>query len=89
MCEKAKAYDGVKANDESVERFFSALIRVSGRATWIAVLAYGAGFLGLPPNVGDAVFLALRVYLILAVGLLVWRAVDAIIESIDALSVKY
>lgn len=88
-CERAKAYEGVKANDESVERFFQSLGTVASRATWIAVLAYGAGFLGLPENVVEAVFLALRVYLILAVGLLVWRAIDAVIESLDALSVKY
>lgn len=87
--EKAKAYDGVKANDESVERFFHALQKVASRATWITVLAYGSQFLGMPTDVVDTVFLALRVYLIVAIGLLVWRAIDAVIESLDALSHKY
>ncbi|HMQ22625.1 MAG TPA: mechanosensitive ion channel family protein, partial [Planctomycetota bacterium] len=59
------------------------------RATWLAVLGIGAGWLGLSTDVSATIFLALRVYLILAIGVLVWRSIDAMIESLDALSRKY
>ena len=88
-CRQAKAFEGIKANDESIEEFFMALRRTVGRGAWLFVLAYSAIALNLPPVMGGFLLVVLKTYLIIAVGLLCWRALDAFIDSIDALSKKY
>ncbi|MHC4392408.1 MAG: mechanosensitive ion channel family protein [Planctomycetota bacterium] len=85
----AQGYKGVTANNEAVERFFTTLERIATRATWLAVVGVACILLGLPDVVAKHVFVALRVYLIIAGGLLVWRGLDAIIASLDAVSKKY
>ncbi len=89
LCRGAKAYEGIRANDESIERFFASLTRVVRRATWLAVLAWSARLVGLPDTVYAGIMLILTIYLIIALGVVVWRALDAIIASVDALSNKY
>ncbi|MEM7310834.1 MAG: mechanosensitive ion channel family protein [Planctomycetota bacterium] len=89
LCARAKAFEGIRANDESLDQLFSQLQRVTRRVTWLAVLAASAGFLGAPGSATEAILLALRVYLIVAAGLLIWRGLDAVIASLDALSKKY
>ena len=62
---------------------------MNNRATWLWVTAMAAPLLGLPQVVQDGLLIALKIYLIGAVGLLFWRGLDAVIESLDALARKY
>ncbi|MCA9671552.1 MAG: mechanosensitive ion channel family protein [Myxococcales bacterium] len=89
LCERAKAYESIRANDEAVEHFFNALTRMASRGTWLAVLLFASHVLWLPKLVQYYIGLALKLYLIAAAGLALWRGLDAIIESVDALSKKY
>jgi moderate conductance mechanosensitive channel len=89
LCRRAKAWEGVRANDEAIDAFFSDLGRTLGRGTWIAFFAVSAALLQLPVGVSGSLFILLRVYLIVAVGFLAWRATEAVIESLEALSRKY
>jgi len=89
LCAKAKAFEGIKANDESIDSFFKQLKRAVIRGGWLLILALSVILLNFRPAVGQTVMLVLRIYLIIAIGLLLWRGVDALIASIDALSRKY
>jgi len=87
--ERAKAFEGIKANDESIHEFFVALERLLVRGVWLFFLAWSARLLNLPPAVPDTILIVLKIYLIIATGLLCWRGLGAFIDSVDALSKKY
>lgn len=87
--ERAKAWGQIKANDESIEAFFASLNRIQTNSLWLLVLA-GAGFLlPFPAVVGESLLLVLRIYLIVSLGLLVGKGVSAVVDSLDALSLRY
>ncbi|MGB5580367.1 MAG: mechanosensitive ion channel family protein [Woeseia sp.] len=89
LCKKAIDFEGIRANDESVTRFFATLGRTIGVGTWLTALAIASAWLGLPHVVHATLILALRIFLIISVGLLILRALGALIDSADALSEKY
>ena len=86
---KAVEFEGLKTNDESITLAFDLLKSMVNRSGWLVICGMISGWLLLPEQVGNAIFLALRIYLIITFGLLFWRGLDAIIESLDALSKKY
>lgn len=86
---RAKEYEQIRANDESIERFFSSLTRIVSVGIWLLVIALVAGNLQLPSSLTAGLFILLRVYLIISFGLLIIQAVAAIVDSLDALSRKY
>lgn len=89
LCRKAIEFEGIRANDESVTRFFATLGRTVSVSTWLTALAIAAAWLNLPATVYASLLLALRIFLIISVGLLILRAVGALLDSADALSEKY
>ena len=89
LCARARAFEGIKANDDSIDIFFGQLKQIVVRGTWLLVLALSVILLKFPPVVGRTAMLALKIYLIIATGLLLWRGVDTLIASLDALSRKY
>jgi small conductance mechanosensitive channel len=86
---RVKAWEGLQANDESIDSFFGSLRKIITRGAWLGFLAWGAGTLGGTAEVTAVLWLAVRMYVIVALGLLAWRALDAVIASLDALSRKY
>ena len=89
LCTRAKEFEGLRANDESIEKLFGSLGFTISTATWLVILALASAWLGLPAVLYNGLLLILRIFLIIAVGVLIWRAVGALIESADALSEKY
>lgn len=87
--EKAMEFEGVRSNDEAITVAFDLLQRMIIRSSWIAAWAHVSQWLLMPGSVHGLLMLALRIYLITMVGLLVWRTLDAVIESLNALSRKY
>ncbi|MCC5617162.1 mechanosensitive ion channel family protein [Nostoc sp. CHAB 5836] len=86
---RAKNLEKNTADDESIDTFFSSLNqRVSG-GIWLWGVILCTQFLKLPATVSEYLYIALRIYLIIAVGLLILKAVAAIVDSLDALSVRY
>jgi moderate conductance mechanosensitive channel len=81
--------DRFKANDESVAAFFNGLSSIAANAIWLVVLGLTARWLQFPPDLSDYVFLALRVYLIIAIGLLLVKAVAAIVDTLDAVTARF
>ncbi len=88
-CKSTKAFDGITANDESIDRFFSATKRMVGHAGWLLLTAFATIAFGLPAAVAQGVLVALKIYLIVALGVLCWRALGALIDSADGLSHRY
>ncbi len=88
-CAAAKAYEGIRANNDSIEAFFAALTRVVARSTWLGVLVLSSSLLATPDAVQDGALLVLEIYLTVALGLVALRAIDAVVASADALSNKY
>lgn len=89
LCTRAKKADSIKANDASIDQFFTLLQTIVRRATWLWVLLFATRQLGLPERAITWAAILLRIYLTIAIGLLAWRAVDTVIVSLDGLSKKY
>ncbi len=86
---RAKNLERSTADDESIDSFFNALNqRVSG-GIWLWAVILCAEFLKLPLVISQYLYIALRIYLIIAVGLLILKAVTAVVDSLDALSIRY
>ena len=85
----AQRFDGIAENDESVNEFFNVFKNNINSAAWIAIAILCAQFLILPPVVTQYLYILLQIYLIIAIGLLIFRVVAVAIDSLDGLSVKY
>jgi small conductance mechanosensitive channel len=86
---RALAWERLTANDAAVDAFFNLLKTVVTTGLWLSVLAVVAIWLGLPPSVPALLLLALRVYLIGAIGLLLVRGIASVVDTLDALSAKF
>ncbi len=86
---RALAYERIRSNDASIERFFSLLARSLGNGAWLLVIIVAARLLSLPPAIPNGLTVALKIYLLVNAGLLMVTAVSAIVDSLDALSVRY
>ena len=89
VCDSAKKADQIKANDESIEAFFKLLKRIITHTLWISSAILCAKFLYLPEVVPKYIYIALKIYIIVTVGLLIIKAVATIVDTLDALSLKY
>jgi small-conductance mechanosensitive channel len=86
---RAKNLETNTTDDESIDAFFSALNQRIRGGTWLWVIICCAQFLKLPAIVSEYLYIALRIYLIIAVGLLILKAAAAIVDTLDAMSVRY
>lgn len=89
LCTKAKEYEGLRANDESIEKLFGSIRLTLTVSVWLMVFALAAAWLGLPAAIYSGILLVLRIFLIISIGILIIRALGAVMESVDALSKKY
>ena len=89
VSEFAQNFDSLSANDESVAKFFEKLKKNINNLAWIGIVILCAQFLILPKIVTTYLYILLRIYLIIAFGLLFFQVVTVIIDSLDALSIKY
>lgn len=89
VCNYAKKFDQIKANDDSIEGFFQVLKRTITHAIWIGSAILCANFFYLPEIVSKYLYIALKIYIIVTVGLLIVKTVATIVDTLDALSLKY
>jgi small conductance mechanosensitive channel len=85
LARRAKVYKNLTTNDASIETFFTSLNRIQKTAIWLLAAYFAVSMLPFPPGAGDMLLLLLRVYLIIAVGMLALKAVAAVVQSLDAL----
>jgi moderate conductance mechanosensitive channel len=86
---RAKNIDQSTADDESIDAFFNALYQRIRGGIWLWALISCTQFLKLPVVIGEYLYISLRIYLIVAVGLLILKAVAAIVDTLDALTLRY
>ncbi len=56
---------------------------------WLWAIIWCTQFLKVPQTVSEYLYILLRIYLIVAVGILVLKAATAIVDSLDSLSIRY
>ena len=86
---RALEYKQLRSNDESVARFFARLNQIQYVTIWFGVLFVLTDAIEPTRAISEFVLIALRIYLIISIGLLVVNAVAAIVDSLDGLSRKY
>ncbi|MDX1763434.1 MAG: mechanosensitive ion channel family protein [bacterium] len=86
---RAKSYEQLKANEESIESFFSSLKKIFSNSIWLLALVLSARVLPIPATIADYLTIILKIYIIISLGLLVVKTVAVVVDSLDALSKKY
>lgn len=84
-----KRVDAVTANDDSVDQLFDALIAVLNTGMWLLATIWCARFLQAPPNILPYLYTTWRIYLILSIGVIAYKSVTVVVDSLDALSQQY
>jgi small-conductance mechanosensitive channel len=79
-------WDRTRASDENVAKLFSGIEHVIDNTAWILLAVYGSGWLGLPGNVASTLLLALRIYLVIGIGLLIIRCTAVAVDVLEGLS---
>ncbi|NEP59317.1 MAG: mechanosensitive ion channel family protein [Symploca sp. SIO2G7] len=88
-CDRVKQFEQLQANEESIDAFFGFLKNIITRVLWLSSGIWCTQFLQFPEVVPNYLYIFLKIYAIIAVGLLIFKATAAIIDSLDALSKKY
>jgi small conductance mechanosensitive channel len=87
--QKAKAFEGIKANDASIESFSRSLYRIMSNGIWILVFVFAVWVLPQISFLSQYFFLIFKIYIIISLGSLAVGSVAIIVDSLDALSHKY
>lgn len=86
---RAQTLDDITANDLPIEQWFGFLKKHLTNGIWLLAVLACTQFLGLPAVVSQNLAIALEIYAIVAVGLLIVKANQPLIDSLDALSERY
>lgn len=89
MSKYVQNLSGLVANNESIIAFFKTLSSNVSTASWIGISILCAQFLILPSVVAQYLFISLKIYIIVSIGLLIFKVVEVIVDSLDALSIRY
>ncbi|NEN90824.1 MAG: mechanosensitive ion channel family protein [Okeania sp. SIO3H1] len=87
--EQAENFEKLTANEESIESFFEFFKGNFNNIIWLFYVTLSAQFVQLPAVTIQYLYISLRIYIIITVGLLFIKASTAIIDTFDALSNKY
>jgi small conductance mechanosensitive channel len=82
-------WDRLAENEESLGALFAGLERTFINIGWMLVAALAAFLFALPPAVTNAILVAVRLYVIVAVGLLVVRSSAVIVDTLDDVGDRY
>ncbi|MBT9314695.1 mechanosensitive ion channel family protein [Leptothoe spongobia] len=85
----AKQVEQITANDDSIDQLFDALGAVLSTGMWLLSLIWCARFLHLPEQISPYLYATWRIYLIISIGVVVYKSVTVVVDSLDALSKKY
>ena len=79
-------WDRIRSNNESLAALRVGLERVTIHVAWLLLAALASVWLGLPATVRDTLMLVVRIYLVLAVGVLIVRSTTFIVDTLDGWS---
>ncbi|GAB4184855.1 MAG: hypothetical protein Fur006_22680 [Coleofasciculaceae cyanobacterium] len=89
LCEWCQNYDDIAANDRSIANFFSYFKKHFTNLIWLLAATLCTQFFQLTAVVTKYLYVAFKAYLAIIVGFLVIKAISALIDTLDALSIKY
>jgi moderate conductance mechanosensitive channel len=81
--------DHVKDSNKSLNALFVALNRAIINTGWMLLFIFACWLFGAPGRVFDVLLLAVRVYVIVAVGLMIVRSTVMIVDTLDAFGHRY
>jgi small conductance mechanosensitive channel len=82
-------WDQLKANNTSLAVLFSGLDRMVVNLGWMLVAVFASTLVAAPQQVTEALALAVRFYVVFAVGLTVVRSASVVVDTLDGLSRRY
>jgi small conductance mechanosensitive channel len=74
---------------EGLTTFFTGLERTIANIGWMLVVVFASILFAFPGSVTGVLLVAVRIYVVLAIGLIVIRSTAVIVESLDALGQRY
>lgn len=86
---RAQNFDDIDANDESIAAFFGFFKTNITIIIWVLAGILSAQFLEFPEFLTNYLYIGLKAYVIIVIGLLIIRAVSAMIDTIDYLGTKH
>ncbi|MDF5717191.1 MAG: mechanosensitive ion channel family protein [Rhizonema sp. NSF051] len=86
---RARRIEQSTADDENIDTFFENLKNIVISGIWLWAVIWCSKFLKVPVVISEYFYILIRIYLIIAVGLLILQATNAIINTLDVLSVRY
>lgn len=89
ISDKAVNFDQIEDNDDSVEFFFKRLNSIQKVIVWLLVFYAATLLFELPTVISEYILIALRVYLIISIGLLLVNVMSVIVDTLDGMSKKY
>jgi small conductance mechanosensitive channel len=79
-------WDMLKRNNQSLSALFTGVNRVIATLFWLLLAVFAAVLFGAPQAVADALLLIVRIYLVIALGLLIIRCTSVIVDTLDGLT---
>ena len=87
MAENAvNRWDQLSSNNESLSRLFKGLDRLIINTAWMLLAVFACGWFGLPTAVSETLLVGLRIYLVIAIGIMVIRCTSVMVDTLDGLS---
>jgi moderate conductance mechanosensitive channel len=83
------AWENLRDNDKSLERFFLGLQRCIGITSWLAFFLISWSMIDGPELIFNWVFIATKIYLIISLGILIIRASAVVVDTAEGLSNRY
>ncbi len=79
-------WDRIRSNNESLAALFGGVERVIINTARMLLAVFVCGWFGLPQSVRDTLILGIRLYLVIAIGIMVIRCVTVIVDTLDGFS---
>src|SRR5262245_23475246 len=79
-------WDRLQSNNQSLAALFVGLDRVIVNTAWLLLAVYASGWFAAPAAVTNVLLTAIRIYLVIAIGLVVIRTASVIVGTLDGLS---
>jgi moderate conductance mechanosensitive channel len=86
---KLKAWDHLKDNNRSIAALFRGLESAIRNIGWILIAVFASVVLQVPRSITDGLLLVARIYLVVAVGVMVIRSTTVIVDTLNGLSRSY
>jgi small-conductance mechanosensitive channel len=79
-------WDRIQSNNESLAEFFKGLEHVIVNLARMMLAVIACGWFAVPSSITSVLMTVIRIYLVIAVGLMIVRCVAAIVDTLDGFS---